>query len=83
MSNAAMRQEFAWKDLEEELLGLSAAITPHCPQCGSIAGQWRGYRIQKKEIVRRRFCTQCGRWFIGSHHYSVPRDFVGSLERDA
>ena len=82
MSNTAMRREFAWKDLEDELLGISAVIVLHCPQCGSVAGQWRGYRIQKKEIVRRRFCIQCGRWFIGSRHYSFPGEFAGSLERD-
>ena len=82
MRNVMARQVSAWSDLQEELFGLSAVISPHCPQCRSVAGQWRGYRPQKKEIVRRRVCIQCGRWFIGSRHYSFQGDFVGSLEQD-
>ena len=40
---------------------LVAAV--HCPSCGSLEGQWRGYRHRKrKEAAHRRRCNNCGLW---------------------
>ena len=61
-------QELAWAELEEQLPGLTAVITPHCPTCGGLAGQWRGYRITRKSIIHRRWCKHCNTWFTGRQY---------------
>ena len=83
MTKAIARQELVWKSLHEGLVGPAAGASAPCPQCGSGAGQWRGYRVQKLEIVRRRWCTGCKKWFIGARHPSYLSNFVGSFERNA
>ena len=68
MTQAISRQELAWEKLQEEFQGTREILTPQCPACYSMKGQWRGYRRTKKTIVHRRWCTKCGRWFIGRQH---------------
>ena len=35
-----------------------------CPRCSGLKGQWRGYRqLASNDVVHRRWCTKCGRWF--------------------
>ena len=36
---------------------------PTCPKCGSLSGQWRGYRETKKAFIHRRWCSCCNKWF--------------------
>ena len=39
-------------------------VQGRCPECGSLEGQWRGYRERKDEtLVHKRWCKACGRWY--------------------
>ena len=48
-------------------IGTTAACRPGnrptCPKCGSLSGQWRGYRETKKAFIHRRWCSCCNKWF--------------------
>ena len=63
-------QKLCLDALLEQLQASSAAeLDPalvgavHCPSCGSLEGQWRGYRHRKrKPVVHRRRCNNCGLW---------------------
>ena len=50
---------------QEVCLSIELDFVPRCPRCGTIRGQWRGFRERRRDrlIFRRRWCKNCGRWF--------------------
>jgi len=63
MTEAIIRQEQISNQLHHTY-GMA-----RCPKCNGMNGQWRGYRTRKDgSVLHRRWCKQCGKWFIGAIH---------------
>ena len=71
MNETGIETPSAWS-AEIQVSGPSTVQMTYCPRCGSVKGQWRGYRTTRNTIKHRRRCSDCGAWFAGATTETHP-----------